>query len=219
MVICQGETYIWPQDNHPYTGEAHVTIPGTDANGCDINYTLHLTVAGETHTVTACDSYTYLVEGQTFTRTTTDTYTHKLANGCDYVLHLTINKSEVINQVVSSCGAYTWDVNGQTYDKTAKYQYVTKTAEGCTLTYNLDLTVTNVQDTETSAVICEGEEYEWRGNKYSIADTYTDTETINGCTATHTLYLTVAQGQTEKVTACDSYTVVVNGKSYTYTII
>ena len=216
VVICEGEEYTWR--GHTYTGETHVTVAGTDANGCSIDYTLNLTVAGETHYVTACDSYTYTIDGETFTQTATGTYTHQLAGGCEYVLNLTINHSEVLpTEVVSSCGAYVWPVNGQVYYKSGEYQHNDTTSEGCTLTYTLNLTVTYVEDTVITAVICEGDEFEWRGNKYSVEGTYTETATINGCEATHTLHLVVAKGQTLTETACDSYTIVVDGKSYTYT--
>ena len=216
VVICKGEEYTWR--GHTYTGETHVTVAGTDANGCSIDYTLNLIVAGETHYVTACDSYTYTIDGQTFTQTATGTYTHQLAGGCEYVLNLTINHSEVLpTEVVSSCGAYVWPVNGQVYYKSGEYQHNDTTSEGCTLTYTLNLTVTYVEDTVITAVICEGDEFEWRGNKYSVEGTYTETATINGCEATHTLHLVVAKGQTLTETACDSYTIVVDGKSYTYT--
>ena len=215
-LICEGETYIWAFDNVAYTGETHVEKQGKNANGCDIMYILDLKVAkGQTDTVEICDGpYVVEVEGKTHSFTQSGVHTITLANDCDYVLHLTINQSEVVNDTVAACGSYTW--HGVTYTTGGDYVYNGTTLEGCKLTENLHLTIYPVDPVEEYVSICEGKTYTWpiNGQTYSASTTVSAVKAnANGCDITHTLHLTVAPAGVQKVTACDSYTW--NGVTYT----
>ena len=61
--------------------------------------------------------------------------------GCEHtaILHLTINKSEAVEETVTACDSYEW--NGVTYTESGDYTYYTTTVDGCDRTEILHLTI------------------------------------------------------------------------------
>ena len=128
-------------------------------------------------TVTACDSYTWSVDGHTYTESGDKYYNGQTVAGCDstYVLHLTINKSVLVEESVTACVSYTW--NGQTYTISGDYTFQGETAAGCDSVAILHLTILPdvVYEPAETDYLCPGSTYEWFGNVFNAPGTYTHT--------------------------------------------
>ena len=93
--------------------------------------------------ITACRSYTWIMELLTFFSNNTSTYTITKPSGCDSVvtLDLTINYSTTGTDVITSCDSYTW-IDGNTYTSSNNSATHTLTnAVGCDSVVTLDLTI------------------------------------------------------------------------------
>jgi photosystem II stability/assembly factor-like uncharacterized protein len=131
--------------------------------------------------------------------TTPGTYyytTTSLVTDCDSVVQLDLveNPTYFIQEQHSICENenYTW--HGTDYSDSGTYtaEYST-VGSGCDSIYQLELTMNPVYEFVTTESICEGEEFEWRGNFYSEENTYTETYYTagSGCDSTFVLELTV----------------------------
>ena len=139
----------------------------------------------------------------------------KLATATDYT-------------VVSATGTtMTATLTGLTANTTYTYKAFATTALGTV--YGSELTFTTLEQGEepctptastTEATICAGETYEFNGQTYTTAGTYTAT-LVNaaGCDSTATLVLTVNQptSSTTDVTVCYGETYEFNGQTYNAT--
>ncbi|MES2589296.1 MAG: FG-GAP-like repeat-containing protein [Bacteroidota bacterium] len=125
-------------------------LPNASHFGCDSLVTLNLTIHGATsgtHTVSACESYTW-INGLTYSNDN-NTATHTLVGanqyGCDSIvtLNLTINLINSSLDVVTACQSYTW-MNGVTYtsnNSTASFTLPNATVTGCDSIIYLELTI------------------------------------------------------------------------------
>jgi hypothetical protein len=201
------DTYTWnAPDGETYTlNETQVkTITFTDANGCEGEATLNLTInvnEGSVENVAECQSYTWAVNGQTYT--TSGIYTQSVtdANGCEGTdsLILTIGTMRTfVNQQVTNCGAFTWIVNDSTLavfeQSTEASANLPNSITGCDSVIMLSLTVLNapvVNEGET--VICESAlPLTWQGTEYNEGGELTKNWAMdNGCDSVRTMTLTV----------------------------
>ena len=111
----------------------------------------------------ACESYTWHWLGggdTTITESGDYTHSHEDINGCTQVdtLHLTINRSIVVDTTVVVCDSFSW--NGNTYMWSGNYSDTLTNGLGCDSVVTLHLTINespNLTITATADTICAGE--------------------------------------------------------------
>ena len=111
----------------------------------------------------ACESYTWNWPGEgdtTITESGDYTHNHEDANGCMQVdtLHLTINRSIVVDTTVVVCDSFNW--NGNTYMWSGNYSDTLTNGLDCDSVVTLHLTINespNLTITATADTICAGE--------------------------------------------------------------
>jgi len=223
--ISACNSYTWATSGITYNSTGAYVETLTNSVGCDSIVTLNLTIATSTVTsvtINACGSYTWPVDGNTYTGT--GSYMDTLSNtiGCDsiVILNLTVNNGSTSSSMITACGNYTWPVNSNTYSVTGTYIDTLANANGCDSIVTLILTVNS--ETNGSEMVTTCGTYTWPadGNMYASSGTYT-TNFINaaGCDSIVTLNLIVNKDTmgSEAVSACDSYTWIADGNTYTTT--
>lgn len=126
-----------------YTESASVAHTLSNAQGCDINYTYHLTIHPSTHIdfdTAACDSILLWDENYSLS----GTYAQSLLNqyGCDSIVtvHLAIHPSVTDSiESVDNHSPFTW--NGREYTVSGTYSQTFQTQYGCDSTVVLNLTI------------------------------------------------------------------------------
>jgi alpha-tubulin suppressor-like RCC1 family protein len=219
--ICSGTSYLF--NGNTLTTSGVYTQNLFSINGCDSTIFLNLTVntpSTGADTIGACDSYTWPLNGTTYTSSGTYTHVGTNASGCPLTttLNLTINNSTTATVSVTACDSYTWALNGTTYTNSGNYTHVGTNASGCTLTTTLNLTINNSSTATVTESACDSYTWALNGTTYTSSGNYTHIGTnASGCTLTTTLNLTINNSSTATVTesACDSYTLALNGTTYT----
>ena len=152
-------------------------------NGCEsIRFAVNAVITPSTtntNDVTACDTYTWVVNGTTYT--TSGTY--NFVSGCNTeVLNLTITPSTTNTTDIVACDTYTWAVNGTTYTASGTYNFVS----GCN-TEVLNLTITPSTTNTTTVSACDSYTWAVNGTTYTTSGTY---NFVSGCN-TEVLNLTI----------------------------
>lgn len=141
--------------------------------------------------------------------TTYETYTQTKLNGKQdtlVVLDLKVSPETTTTMTATVCeGAdYTLD-NFDIHNalSTNEYKQKLQNADGCDSIVSLTLNVTPRVRTQVEQTICQGDYYEFNGNRYYISTVHTDTLTsvVTGCDSIVTLYLTVndiLRGETDE---------------------
>jgi len=224
--ICSNHLpYSWNGNIYPSVGTYHVTLTGS--SGCDSLATLLLQVKQTTFSTTnisiCSNQFPYTWNGQQFT--TGGVHTVNLTNiaGCDSVasLNLTVNPVTTSNSNAIACVnqlPYIW--NGQSYTTAGLHTVVLVNSSGCDSIATLNLVINPVQTSLTQLATCTNQlPYQWNGQSYSTAGTYTVTLTsVSGCDSLATLNLTVnpVAMSTTNVSTCSSQLPYLwNGQSYT----
>ncbi|MEX2588615.1 MAG: hypothetical protein WD334_00330, partial [Chitinophagales bacterium] len=217
------DTFVSPSGNYTWTSSGTYNDTLVNSEGCDSVITINLDIIGgnlNTESITACDSYTWPVNGQTYFNSGSYNDTLTSSQGCDsvLVLDLTINNSTSSSQTVSECNAYTWQVNGQTYTASGIYRDTLLNSVNCDSVLTLDLTILNssastINETACDSFISPSGNYTWTSSG-SYNDTLVNSQ---GCDSLITVNLTVnySSSNSENITACDEYTWLVNGQTYT----
>jgi hypothetical protein len=115
------------------------------------------------------------------------------------------------------CNSYIWPFNGQTYTTSGTYTDISTNAAGCTQTGTLNLTTNSTSNTTNDAA-CDTYTWLLNGQTYTTSGTYTDISTNPaGCDHTETLNLIInnATTSTSSASACDTYTWLLSGQTYT----
>ena len=196
--VCSNQLpYSWNGNN--YAGAGSYTVTLTSAAGCDSIATLILTVSSVTSSITnrtVCSNrFPYLWNGNSYPASGTYSITLSNSNGCDSVATLVLNSTPVTTSstnvgVCSNQLPYSW--NGNNYAGAGNFSVVLTGSNGCDSVATLRLTVRPVLASTTSLTICTGQlPYNWNGNNYAVAGTYSVTLTsIDGCDSIATLRLT-----------------------------
>ena len=168
-------------------------------------------------------------QSHTFSQTGTFTVTLNVATEGGYCTDettqtITVSEGEEIQfDPVTSCTPYTWtEGNGETYSEPGVYEvvYETQTESGCPRTEYITITISDVEETETSITECDS--YTWtdgNGQTYNTSGDYVfNTTNEQGCPVIKTLHLTINQSEEDEtsVTECDTYTWT-DGNGQTYT--
>ncbi|MCR9173407.1 MAG: T9SS type A sorting domain-containing protein [bacterium] len=217
------DSYTSPSGNYTWTssGVYMDTIPNTE--GCDSILTIDLTILNSTVTweyATACDGYVWPVNGINYASSGVFTEYLTNQNGCDSVvkLDLTIHHSTSTSETVSACDSFTWAFNGVTYTSSGIYTDTLTSTYGCDSIATLDLTLGYSNGSVQTAQNCDSYTWATNGMTYTSSGTYTAVFTnTSGCDSTVTLELTINNSHEiiEEEIACDSFTWVVNGNTYT----
>jgi len=220
------DSYVWPINGIIYNTSNNTATTSLTANsGCDSIVTLNLIITNSTTTIdpqTACDSYTW-IDGNTYTTSNNAaTFTSTNAAGCINVATLNLNINNTTNSIdpQTACDSYTW-IDGNTYTASNNSATFTSTnALGCDNIATLNLTINNTTNSIDPQTACDS--YTWiDGYTYTASNnsaTFTSTNAL-GCNNIATLNLTILNS-TENTTndiACDSYTWLVDGNTYTTT--
>ncbi|MPM30014.1 hypothetical protein SDC9_76556 [bioreactor metagenome] len=193
--ICSGDTFTWRGNDYSIAGT--YTDSYTSINGCDSIYTLNLTVNPTyafSESETICNGDTLIWQGNNYTAAGIYTASYTTINGCDsiYTLNLTVNPSYAFAENLSVCNGDTLQWQGNNYSVAGTYTAAYTTINGCDSIYTLNLTVNPVYAFTQDQAICNGDIYNWQGNDYSVAGTYTAAYTsITGCDSLYTLNLVV----------------------------
>ena len=138
----------------------------------------------------------YVWKGKNYTATGTFIDTLKSTTGCDTVatLNLTVTPLFTISQTASVCAnklPYVW--KGKNYMSTGTFLDTLSSSTGCDTVATLNLTVTPLFTSTTTASVCANKlPYVWKGKSYTATGTFIDTlKSTTGCDTVATLNLTV----------------------------
>lgn len=149
-----------------------VAIPG-DEGGClymglDAISINSCELLSGTHSISACDSYTW-IDGLTYTSSnSTATFNLENAEGCDSLLTLNLDLSFSTEgtDVQEACDNFTW-IDGNTYSSSnSTAQYILINSAGCDSVVTLDLVINTVNTsvTQDGSLLTSdegGAEYQW----------------------------------------------------------
>jgi len=219
-VICQGGSFYF--NGTSYTTAGTYSAKLTNASGCDSIATLILDVKAKTkstHKTFICHGDNYTFNGKTYT--IPGTYYILLPNtaGCDSIITLIVcDKSPSASVTNASiCKGESFFFNGKSYNTAGTYSALLKNTVGCDSIANLNVTVNQPSSSTTTATICKGDNFNFNGNNYSVAGTYS-AKLINavGCDSIATLVLKVNNPtySTTSIAICEGNSYSFNGNTY-----
>ncbi|MDD3875193.1 MAG: DUF2341 domain-containing protein [Bacteroidales bacterium] len=193
--ICQGEVFAWRGDNYSVAGTYYDSL--LTQSGCDSVFVLNLSVNpvfSSTANHAICQGEVFAWRGDNYT--VAGTYYDSLLTqfGCDsvFVLNLSVNPvfSSTANHAICQGEVFTW--RGDNYTVAGTYYDSLLTQSGCDSVFVLNLSVNPVFSSTANHAICQGEFFAWRGDNYTVADTYYDSLlTQSGCDSVFVLNLSV----------------------------
>ncbi len=198
-IVCNNDLpYIWNGNSYTASGTYSVTL--TSSSGCDSVAILSLTindVVTSTTNVSVCSNQLpYTWNGNNYTTSGIYTATLISAAGCDSIatLRFTVRPVRTGFTTASICTnqlPYYW--NGTPYSTTGNYSINLTASNGCDSTATLQLMVNPVLSSTTRDTVCNTQlPYQWNGNTYTAAGTYSVTlHTVAGCDSVARLILTV----------------------------
>ncbi|MBP5496318.1 MAG: T9SS type A sorting domain-containing protein [Bacteroidales bacterium] len=216
VAICEGESYtendfeiFSPSETKYYS---HAT---TDVNGCDSTTVLHLIVnprAYTNFTQTLCVGESYTENGFNVLASVPGTFTHtqhlQTTNGCDSMvtLQITVNPTHqmVFNDTACAGSAYTQHGFDTTFNEAGLYTLIHSEPNvyGCDSTITLHLRVWPSYHYSISTMICENGSYEFNGETYTEAGSYTaELQTSHGCDSIVILNLSVGAEYRDTIVA------------------
>ena len=223
--ICTNQLpYIWNGNNYTASGSYNVTL--TSQSGCDSIATLNLTIkpvsTSTTNASTCINQLPYVWNGNNYTTSGTYNVTLVGSNGCDSIATLLLTVKPVTNSTtnITICTnqlPYNW--NGNSYAAAGTYNVILTGSNGCDSTATLNLIVSGVLTSTTTAVTCSNQlPYTWNGNNYNATGTYNVTlVSQSGCDSIATLNLTVNEiitSTTNASTCTNQLPYVWNGNNY-----
>ncbi|MEI7596957.1 MAG: choice-of-anchor tandem repeat GloVer-containing protein, partial [Bacteroidota bacterium] len=122
----------------------------------------------------------------------------------------------ILNAGICPNTSYSW--RGNSYTTANTYTAAFIDINGCDSIYTLNLTVNQPFYSTLNAETCANIPYNWQGNSYTTANTYTASYTdINGCDSIYTLNLTINQpfNSTLNAETCANIPYSWQGNSYT----
>ena len=174
--ICKGQTYVFGEQSLTESGVYSHTFHKT--GGCDSVVVLSLNVLSPDTTYLAIqreEGASYVWDGETILHP--GIYFHYGTNrfGCDSVsiLQFTYNQIDTIEQSLTVCPnelPFLW--NGIEANQTNHYTKLVQQPGGNYIYYSLWLTVREIQQLDTTFVICEGSSILFNGETYDAAGHY-----------------------------------------------
>ena len=218
--ICQGDVFYF--NGKPYS-EAGTYIDTLQAcelyGGCDSIVTLNLGIRAtdrivQTASILHGESYQWYDYVLTESVTKDTTFTN--AAGCDstIVLNLTVKYADVDYDSAAICQGETYTWREKVYSEMGTYYDTLRIQGQADQIFGLMLQVHAPSYYEYAASICQGDYYDFGGEKLSEGGTYIDTVPNQfGCDSVVTLRLTVyePENQTLDVTICHGTSYLFNG--------
>lgn len=195
MTSCAGSTVMFGTDILQTAGLYTQTF--SSIRGCDSTVTLFLEFASQEVSAlsqTICAGEDYQLAGQTFTESGFYAVSFQTSTGCDSIVELTL---QVLPQnqsatAVEICEGDTYLFGNQPLFIAGQYVDTLTTNTGCDSIVSLRLEVLPTSNTDLSAVICEGEAYEFLGQSVTRTGLYSLAfGAANGCDSLFNLDLTV----------------------------
>jgi len=197
--ICMGETYIFGTQSLTTAGEYTETF--TSISGCDSVVTISLNVNptySEQDAAIICQGETFVFGKQNLTDSGVYTEVFNSVSGCDSIveLSLTVNPVFATTDELSICEnelPYNYygnniPVGTDSGEKTFTFSSIS----GCDSVVKLSLKVNPVYNNTATAIICEGELYEFGSQSLTVTGNYTETFTsVSGCDSVVNLTLQV----------------------------
>jgi len=215
---CIGTSYEFNGDI--LTDSGVYTAVTTGANGCDSTTTLVLEFVSSFFTfldVSICAGESYDFGGETLTESGSYELLLTAVGDCDSLVSLTLTVLDPNGSTidVSICAGETYLFDGLELADAGTYEAIFSDANGCDSLAILNLSVLPLQGSSVSASICAGDSYEFNGETYSDAGTYTAVLTgENGCDSIVVLSLSVLPTQSSDISAtiCANETYEFNGE-------
>jgi len=132
----------------------------------------------------------------------------------------TVNPIYSFTTTQSICQGQTYNWQGTNFTTAGTYTASYSTINGCDSIYTLNLNINPTYAFNENHSICNGQTYNWQGNNYTTAGTYTASySTINGCDSIYTLNLIVnpTYDFNENHSICNGQTYNWQGTNYTTT--
>jgi hypothetical protein len=177
MAICQGDSYLFGDNNLATSGLYHDTL--VSSNGCDSSVQLNLTIVPNSSTTlleVICQGDTYFFGGNNLTTMGFYTTTLASSNGCDSIvqLHLTVLPSSTTILSATICQGDSYFFGGNNLATSGVYKDTLVASNGCDSITELDLIVLPNSTTTLLESICEGDSIFLAGAYQAIAGTYQD---------------------------------------------
>ena len=195
VAICNGQTYNFQGQAYSNTGV--YTVMTTDAQGCQTNNQLTLTVnpnLSSSVNESICQGSSISFNGQIYSTAGSFPVTLTSLTGCDSIvtLNLTVNPAPVTQLNESICSGSSFTFGNQNLTQSGQYSQTLQTVAGCDSIVNLNLVVNPVLTSIQNTTICQGESVLFSGQSLSNSGLYSDTlQTINGCDSIINLNLLV----------------------------
>lgn len=195
VAICNGQIYNFQGQAYSNTGV--YTVMTTDAQGCQTNNQLTLTVnpnLSSTVNESICQGSSISFNGQNYSSAGSFPVTLTSLTGCDSIvtLNLTVNPAPVTQLNESICSGSSFTFGNQNLIQSGQYSQTLQTVAGCDSIVNLNLVVNPVLTSIQNTTICQGESVLFSGQSLSNAGLYSDTlQTISGCDSIINLNLLV----------------------------
>jgi gliding motility-associated-like protein len=210
-------------------GTYQLTVIETSSNGCpgapQTSQVVILPTLTSTNTISICNSQLpYTWNGLTFNAAGSQSANLIAASGCDSVatLNVLVNSFVTTTDVQIACGNFTW-LDGITYSastNTPTFNIPNGSVAGCDSVITLNLTINSSTSATDVQIACGS--YTWvDGNTYTSSNnsaTFTiPNGSVFGCDSVITLDLSIipTTNNTTVASACNSFTWVVDGLTYT----
>lgn len=193
--ICSGQSFNF--QGQLYSNPGVYTVMTTDAQGCQTNNQLTLTVNPNLNSIvneSICQGSSFSFNGQNYSSTGSFPVTLVSQSGCDSIvtLNLTVNPAPVTQLNESICSGSSFAFGNQNLTQSGQYSQTLQTVAGCDSIVNLNLVVNPELTSLQTLTICQGESVLFSGQSLSNAGLYSDTlQTINGCDSIINLNLLV----------------------------
>ncbi|MBO4453456.1 MAG: PKD domain-containing protein [Paludibacteraceae bacterium] len=196
--ISDRESYTWQGTTYTASGtyERHALSSVTGCDSIDrLKLFVHPTYLYETY-VEMCDTarlnwrkYNGLIESGTYYDSLlTQTWNYDSI----YVLHLTVNPAYRHDTTVHICTGDGYEFGGEVLYNGGYYRDTLTTTGGCDSIFNLMLIKHPVYRHEERKTICQGDYFDWRGQRLTDGNIYEDIRPeAHGCDSTFRLYLDV----------------------------
>ena len=243
--VCQNGSYSLngAAVNTSTVGTQYLLETLTTTTGNLVELNVVGTIESAPITMEACSNYEW--NGTNYNTSGTYTYTSTSVAGCDSIatLNLTILPNYTITFSANggngtmapqqACSGQTVTLNANSFTNGTSVFTGWATSAGGSVVYanGADVTVTGnmtlyavwytpCSNQTATVTVANCDSYNWYGTEYTTSGTYTHTVTNaveGGCDSIYTLNLTINQSVSSTVneTACDSYTWIANGQTYT----
>ena len=194
-ITCEGTPYNFNGQVLTVTGEYRDTL--TSAAGCDSVVTLRLTVnPAKTRNINQqiCTGQLYFFDGRNLGVSGTYVDTLKTGQGCDSIVTLNLTVLDVLTSElnITLCKGLTYPFGGQILSQAGTYLDTLISNNGCDSVITLHLNYNDVLLTQLNETICQGEVYNFNGDRITVSGVYRDTlRTLQGCDSIVTLQLNV----------------------------